>query len=322
MEDIIKKYGDVVANGKFFIDNPKQTIPLSPALDIALGGGIREGSFVIFTGPPKTGKSLTALHFGGTCQQRGRRVFYLNIEGRLKERDLAGIKHLDVDKLEVIRSVKGRILTAENYLEIAKKLANDEPECIIILDSISQLCTEKEMSSEVGDVGRNNVSISLGTFCRQLANITPINNNIIIAITHIIANTSGFGSPFNESGGNKIKFASDIKLRVRSCKDWKVGEGDPFGLITTWETETTAGNVAPGRKVESYIRFGLGIDEVAELAIMGVNMGFIEKKGAWNTISFLEDKPKVQGQEGVIEFLRENQQAFGLLREKIQGMFG
>ena len=324
MDDIIKKYGDIIANGQHFIDHPKRIISVSPALNNILGNGIHEGSFVVLAGPPKVGKSLIALHFAGNAQKVGRKVFYLNIEGRIKERDLAGIKHLDKSKLTIIRSIKGKILTAEEFLRIAKQLITDEPESVIILDSVSQLCTEKEMDSNVGDVGRNNVHISLGTFCRQIAGILPINNNIVIAITHLIANTSGYGSPFSESGGNKIKYQVDIKLRARKSIDWSLGQDkDPIGIITTWETEAVAGNVTPGRKAESYLRFGLGIDVVAELVILAINTGFIEKKGAgWYILSFLEDKPKIQGQENIISYLQNNQESYDKLYKLIQDMFG
>jgi RecA/RadA recombinase len=322
IEEIIKKYGNIITDGKFFVDNPKKIIPVSPALDIILGGGIAEGSFVVLAGAPKSGKTALSLHFAGNAQQLGRKVFYLNIEGRIKERDLSGIKHLDMDKLTIIRSIKGKILTAEEFLRIARQLIIDEPNSIIILDSVSQLCTEKEGSSDIGDVGRNNVHISLGTFCRQIAGILPINNNIVIAITHLIANTSGYGSPFSESGGNKIKYQVDVKLRVKKAVDWSVGQDkDPFGIITTWETEATSGTVGPGRKAESYLRFGLGLDCKAELVIIGINTGFIEKKASWYTLLFLEDKPKAQGLEGVIEFLNSNPLAYTKLNEQIQNMF-
>ena len=44
-KEIIKKYGDVVKSGsEIFEERSKlQIIPVSPALDIALGGGLMEG---------------------------------------------------------------------------------------------------------------------------------------------------------------------------------------------------------------------------------------------------------------------------------------
>ena len=43
-KEIIKKYGEVVRSGSDVFEEIKnfKTIPLSPALDLALGGGIKE----------------------------------------------------------------------------------------------------------------------------------------------------------------------------------------------------------------------------------------------------------------------------------------
>lgn len=58
---ILSKYGDVVRSGSEVLQNINslKVVGLSPSLDIALGGGIREGSVVIMTGDPKSGKAGT-----------------------------------------------------------------------------------------------------------------------------------------------------------------------------------------------------------------------------------------------------------------------
>ena len=86
---IIKNFGkDILTSAHNIIDREKVVIPVSPKLDLILGGGIPEGSFVIFTGQPKTGKSTLALDFASTCQRpefggefcpEGRHVYYYNV---------------------------------------------------------------------------------------------------------------------------------------------------------------------------------------------------------------------------------------------------
>ena len=60
---VIKKHGPVVSRGNDILEqkNDLDTITVSPSVDIALGGGIKEGSWVILTGDPKTGKTTTAI---------------------------------------------------------------------------------------------------------------------------------------------------------------------------------------------------------------------------------------------------------------------
>ena len=101
---IVSKYGDVVRSGTEVLEaiNSLKVIGVSPALDIALGGGLREGSVVVMTGDPKSGKTTTALHFASKCQALGKKVVYVNTEGRLSRQNFDGIKGLDPNKIMII----------------------------------------------------------------------------------------------------------------------------------------------------------------------------------------------------------------------------
>ena len=63
VKDIIKKYGNVISTGNQILERRKdyKVVTVSPAIDLSLGGGIKEGSWVILTGDPKCGKTTTAL---------------------------------------------------------------------------------------------------------------------------------------------------------------------------------------------------------------------------------------------------------------------
>ena len=56
------------------------------------------------TGLPKTGKTSSMLHLAANAQKEGRKVIYLDAEGRLKSHNLDGIDGLDIDAIKVIRS--------------------------------------------------------------------------------------------------------------------------------------------------------------------------------------------------------------------------
>ena len=60
-KDIIKEYGNVIHDPASILDQELSIISVSPKIDIALGGGVPEGSLFILTGPEKVGKTVTAL---------------------------------------------------------------------------------------------------------------------------------------------------------------------------------------------------------------------------------------------------------------------
>ena len=365
IDDIIKEYGEyVIQSGSQFIEKPKKFIPVSPAIDSILGGGIMEGCVVILTGNPKCGKTTLSLHFAGNAQKDGREIYYLNAEGRLKTRDLKGIATLDQDKINVIGSynidggkigideeteeieekkTKGRkkvecktkILCAEDYLKIAEHIARTVPRCVIIIDSVGQLCSREEFDADVDEQKRAPVPVMLSRFTKKMATILPVNNSILILITHLIANTGGGMQGFSEAGGRKIAYAVDIKMRAKFVKKWTLGakeDSDQIGQIVTWETGSTA-LLPPGRKVDSYIRYGMGIDELCETINLGKELGFIDvKKGGWTTAMFMqshisngeewdEKKFKAQGEQNFISLMNNNPEWIEILKKEIGSMF-
>jgi hypothetical protein len=92
--DLEKTFGvDILRSGSSIKEKEVLTIPLSPSLDMILNGGVPEGSFVVLTGQPKCGKTVTSLSLAATALdpkyqgnlEKPRHAYYLNIEGRLKK---------------------------------------------------------------------------------------------------------------------------------------------------------------------------------------------------------------------------------------------
>lgn len=353
IQDLVKKYGQKVFQpGTQVLNTHKRLISVSPALDIGLGGGIPQGSVVRLTGAPKAGKTVTALWLARNAQMADPDVIvvYLNIEGRIKDRDLEGISGLDLDRLINVTSFydedtkEGKILTAEDYLEIGEHYLKNVPKCVVIVDSISQLVTADELTSELSKQHRSPGSLLMARFTKRNSNIIAVNKCILIGITHKVANISGFGAATSESGGTKIKYATDVALDALIVKRWTVSGDDDdesstqIGQKVTWRINTTATNYPPGQKIVSWIRYGTGIDELVEMFELGVAAGFIKKGGSWFTLVYMEnhldalgveewDKEaeklcRTQGHENAINLLRENPKWQTALRKELMSMFG
>jgi recombination protein RecA len=331
-DSVKKKFGDgILMSANAVVDQNLITIPVSPSLDMVLNGGIPEGSFIIFTGQPKCGKTTTSLDFAATAQKPeygyddfkdGRNVYYLNIEGRLKKRDLEGIPHLNLDKFNIIGSQQGKILHAEEYLQIAEQIINNEPGSVLIIDSYSALCTEAEITSDMEKMQRADGAKLLAKFCRKVANVIPVNKNIVIGITHLMGNP-GYGNvEFKEKSGQAIAYQTDVKLRAKFFSPWTVGKDNTqIGQTIDWQVLCSALG-PPGGNIKSYLRYGEGIDKAMEICSLAKDIGLIDLAGSWYTITAIKDKPKFQGEEKTRNYIAENPDVYNTLWGEIKDTMG
>lgn len=319
-----KEYGDVFIAPSFILDKKRTILSVSPKLDIALNGGVPTGTWGIVSGKSKLGKSTLALSLCAEAQKPengGRMCYYLDVEHRLEKKNLKGIPGLmyDEEHLQIITSRKNNILNAEQYLTIAETLLKNEESIVLVIDSASALCTAKEYSAEMSATGRNEGPKLLAQFTRKLGNIVPVQDSLVIIIQHMIANTSGYGSPFMEDGGNKIVYQSDFKLRGTGWSKWEEDDKQ-IGQVNSWEVVYSALG-QPNGKVESYLRFGSGIDKVWELIEIGCDLGIIEKAGAWFNLAYLKTPVKVQGQKKVWQHLKDNEADRIMLEQLVKEAF-
>jgi recombination protein RecA len=332
-EDVIKNFGDnIMISATAVIDRNLISIPVSPSIDVVLNGGVPEGSFMILTGQPKCGKTTTSLDFAATAQKEEyqgdlkspRHVYYLNIEGRLKKRDLEGIRNLNLDRFSIIGSQQGKILHAEEYLQIAERIINEEPGSLLIIDSYSALCTEAEITSDMNKMQRADGAKLLAKFCRKVANVIPVNKNIVIGITHLMGNP-GYGMvEWKEKSGQAIAYQTDIKLKAKYHKKWSLSDTSPqIGQEIEWEVMCSALG-PPGGTITSYIRYGHGIDKQMELLNLATDLGFVSKGGAWYTFDIGEGKnnPKFQGLEKSRQYLLDNPQLYDKLWQQVKETMG
>ena len=349
---IVSKYGDVVRSGTEVLEaiNSLKVIGVSPALDIALGGGLREGSVVVMTGDPKSGKTTTALHFAAKCQAMGKRVIYVNTEGRLSRQNFDGIKGLQSDNILIIESTDDKILSAEDFLNIIEYYINNDPGCLIITDSLSNMVPSCELEGEVRTGVRNALPRLLSMFFKRISGTLMKNKIILTCITHNIANTGG--SPYSPSKmadcGNMLQYQAGTNMVITHRGRWQVPKdtGPHVGQIANWSIKTSCAGGLPNSTAESWIRYGVGIDETQEVVQIACEFRLIKTAGAWYTIQCalddiehpvikkilsennVSDKPedierffKFQGANNTLEFLNNNPDISSFIYEKIKELF-
>ena len=321
-KDIIKEYGNVLHDPASITERPLQTLSVGPKLDIALGGGVPEGSLFIMTGPEKVGKTVTALTFCANAQKHyERQVYYANIEGRLKKRDLQGITDLSLEpeKMQIIGSTEGNILSAEKYLSIIDNIVHTQPGSLAIVDSFSALSSESELTGNLADVQVMSVQKVLAKFCRRISNVLPINRVTVVGITHLMANVNRFGRGKTkvEKSGSALKYQVDVKLHASHSTPLMQGDTQ-IGQTIHWQIVTSAIG-PPGQKVESHIRYGKGIWKEMELADLMIDFGLISKAGAWLK---LPNGEKIQGKVNLAKYLEQHPEEYQVFLNEVMSMVG
>ena len=306
--NIVNKYGDVVRSGAEVLDNINnlEVISVSPALDIALGGGLREGSVVVMTGDPKSGKTTTAMHFAAKCQKLDKRIIYINTEGRLSSQNYQ-IKGLNPEQMLIIESTNDRVLTAEDFLNIIEYYINNDPGCLIVVDSLSNMVPACELEGEVRTGVRNALPRLLSMFFKRISGTLMKNKTILICITHNIANTGG--SPYAPQKmadcGNMLQYQAGTNMVITHRGKWQVPKdtGPHVGQIANWVVKTSNAGGVPNSTAESWIRYGAGIDEVQEVIHIACEFRLIKAAGAWYTIQCAVDDPE---HPSVVKILQQN----------------
>ena len=322
VEDLYKKYKiDPKQYMSKMILGEYATIPISPAIDATCGGGIREGSLAIIAGKEKLGKSALCLQIAANAQciddGKTRRIYYLDIENKLQQRDLTGIRNLDTSKnFEVVGSSQLGIVAAESYFNIAENIVTNNHNSIIIFDSLSMLLTKDELAYNFDDgQKRPDVPKYTSIFCKKMRQLLRPTKSIMLAINHVYVSQGIGPATLQESGGKKVQYAGDYNFRL-VFKTPVEKDGVIIGNQVTFQClyHPSDSTTSPKEKCEFFHRFQYGIDDVNDIIELSILYAIIEKKGSW--LSYGEHK--WQGKENAREAIVNDKALLNDLRLKVQ----
>lgn len=330
------KFDGIISSGEALLDKAVTIISTgSPLLDDALNGGIPSGCFVGVSGKPKLGKTTLLLSAAKEAQKLERVVLYLDVEHRLKKMNLTSCKGLDLNPKKFIHIHSGKdedtdevkILSAQDFLDIAIIYLKTIPKLFVIIDSVSCLVSQTIMDGGLATQTRGGGAKLLSEFVDQIQAVVPIQDSNICSVSHIIADTSGKSmSGQIEKNANRMIYAADVRIKATYSSAWN-GPGEKrIGDTIHWDVQCSALG-GPG-KADSWHRYGMGIDGVYESIEVGKSIGLIEGDGAWKQLVFLakypdliqEGKiPNIQGMEKVYVAMNENQAWYEALKKEIKG---
>ena len=281
----------------------------SLGLDIALGiGGLPRGRVIEIYGPESSGKTTLTLQVIAEAQKTGGTAAFIDAEHAL---DPAYAEKLGVNVDELLVSQPD---TGEQALEITDMLVRSGSVDVVVVDSVAALTPKAEIEGDMGDSHMGLQARLMSQALRKLTGNIKRSNTMVIFINQIRMKIGVmFGNPETTTGGNALKFYSSVRLDIRRIGAIKKGDE-----ITGNETrvKVVKNKMAPPfKKAEFQILYGEGISREAELIDIGVQLGFVEKSGAW--YSYGPDRIG-QGKDNVREFLKQNPDIAGEIEAKIR----
>ena len=294
-------------------DHERQAIPAistgSLGLDIALGiGGLPKGRIVEIYGPESSGKTTLTLSVIAEAQKQGATCAFVDAEHAL-DPDYAAKLGVNVDDLLVSQPDTG-----EQALEITDMLVRSNAVDVIIVDSVAALVPKAEIEGEMGDA---HVGLQARLMSQALRKITGNikNANCLVIFINQIRMKIGvmFGNPETTTGGNALKFYASVRLDIRRIG--AVKEGDEVVGSET-RVKVVKNKVAPPfRQAEFQILYGKGIYRNGEIIDLGVQLGLLEKSGAWYSY---QGSKIGQGKANAAKFLDDNQDVRSALDKAIR----
>ncbi|MYD76849.1 MAG: recombinase RecA [Gammaproteobacteria bacterium] len=281
----------------------------SIGLDIALGiGGLPRGRVIEIFGPEASGKTTLTLSVVAQAQKAGGTAAFIDAEHAL-DPSYAEKVGVNIDELLVSQPDTG-----EQALEIADMLVRSGAVDVIVIDSVAALTPKAEIEGDMGDSHVGLQARLMSQALRKLTGIMKRSNTMVIFINQIRMKIGVmFGSPETTTGGNALKFYSSVRLDIRRIGTIKKGD-DVMGNHT--RVKVVKNKVAPPfRETQFDILYDVGISREGELIDLGVDLGILEKSGAW--YSYGSDRIG-QGRDNVRDFLRQNPDIAGEIEQAIR----
>lgn len=184
------------------------------ALDAALGGGLPRGRIVEIFGAESTGKSTLALQAAAHAIRAGSAAAWIDAEHVFDPTQAA---HLGV---AVDRLLLTQPDSAEQALEIARRLLESRALDLLVIDSIAALVPAAEFETGLGEGSHSLHSRVLASGLRKVSSIAARSGAVVLALNQTRARAEGDGE--TSAGGPPIKLYAAVRVALESPRSGDV----------------------------------------------------------------------------------------------------
>ena len=265
-------------------------------LDLALGvGGVPRGRIIEIYGPEASGKTTVSLSIISQAQKHGGVAAFIDAEHAL---DPLWAERIGVKLDELLISQPD---TGEQALEIAESLIRSGGIDVLVIDSVAALVPRAEIEGEMGDSMMGLQARLMSQALRKLTGVISKSKTVVI-FTNQLRQKIGimFGNPETTTGGLALKFYSSVRMDVRKIETIKDGDR---AIGSRHRVKIVKNKVSsPFRIAEFDVMSDTGISREGGIMDVGVEMGIIQKSGAFFRFGELM---LGQGKQAAMILLRE-----------------
>lgn len=262
-------------------------------LDYALNNsGLERGLIVEIYGPESVGKSFLAYSIIMEACRKGHKCAIVDAENSLSPDLLINIG-LPKDQVLLVEGAP----TGEANFSIAQNLMETGEFAVVVIDSVAALVPEARTEA---DYDQQTIGLHARLISSSIQKIMPVarkTNTLLIFVNQLRNKIGTYGNPETTTGGNALGYYTAYRIDVRgghSKKDKLVdaSTGEIYGHTTHFKVTKNKRGV-PYKSADVDLIYGMGYDTNGEIVDKGLDVGVIERSGAW----FLYGEHKWQGRD-------------------------
>ncbi len=313
LQAIAKQYGEG-AIMRLGDENAKLNIDVIPTgsliIDHTLGcGGFPRGRIVEIYGPESSGKTTLTLTVVAQAQKRGGVAAFIDVEHAL-DPQYARKLGVNMDELLISQPDSG-----EEALNIAETLIKSNALDVVVIDSVAALVTKAELEGQIGDATVGTQARLMSSALRKLTSIISKAKTVCI-FTNQLREKIGvmYGNPETTPGGKALKYYASVRIDIRRKDALKLPDGTVYGNRT--KIKIVKNKVAPPfTECEFDILYNEGISKAGSLLEMAIELGTVEKKGAW---LYFNGEQLANGREAALALLKSDVKLHDKIAEATQ----